>query len=356
MHKLHNVNVVDREDGLQLADLAIKQTDRKPLSEYVSVSLKIPGLYALILLRYLDLAKQHVESTAFAVAFVTRLMRDTKSEQDYRVSDNLNVFLELFTGLLPTFFVECRSVAKRARSESDTPLNPVQCLLNADDVAALLMQLDRQDLQGWGLQLTSKLQAEAGTVDVIAFESFFIPLLSALITIVPWISERVTRYRNLFRTTLQMLAKRFVQIAPQPGKWTYNPRGCGCRNCRQLDQFLISSSQQSIRFPVSSSERAHLHQMLNGTNIRHVTERWGVETLVVTKPATPSLVKHEQWVARFAKAREWILKLDQDVLKQLLDDDYGYLIELEDTRREREGLPSARGAVRRRGPEIIDLT
>lgn len=96
--------------------------------------------------------------------------------------------------------------------------------------------------------------------------------------------------------------------------------------------------------------------MLNGTNIRHVTERFVFETLVVTKPATPSLVKHEQWLARFAKAREWILKLDQDVLKQLLDDDYEYLIELTDTRGEREGLPSARGAVRRRGPEIIDLT
>ena len=48
IHKLQNVDVLDREDGLCLADLAIKQADRKPLGEYVFKSLKIPGRQALI--------------------------------------------------------------------------------------------------------------------------------------------------------------------------------------------------------------------------------------------------------------------------------------------------------------------
>ena len=33
MRTLQNVGIVDREDGLHLTDLAIKQVDRKPLSE-----------------------------------------------------------------------------------------------------------------------------------------------------------------------------------------------------------------------------------------------------------------------------------------------------------------------------------
>lgn len=250
-------------------------------------------------------------------------------------------------------------MAKRGRSESDIPPNPVQCLLSADDVALLLVLLDRQEAEIEGVKLVQKLGAEAGKVDVVAFESFFLPLLEALIIKIPWTPEQVTRYKSLFRTTLLMYAMRFVQIEPQVGNWTDKTQGCSsprCSDCRQLDQFLVNASQQSMRFPVSKNRRQHLHQMLEGTNIKHVTDRRGGDTLVVTKLASPSLAKHEQWEKRFAKAEEQIRKLDPKLLKQLLDDDYEYLTELRDTRRGREGLPSARGAVRRQGPEIIDLT
>lgn len=76
----------------------------------------------------------------------------------------------------------------------------------------------------------------------------------------------------------------------------------------------------------------------------------------MTKPAPPSLVKHEQWQKRFSKALEWIKNLDQEVLEELLDEDYEYLTKLRATKRRREGLPSSCLAVSRQGPEIIDLT
>lgn len=169
----------------------------------------------------------------------------------------------------------------------------------------------------------------------------------------------MTRYKKLFQTTLSMYAMRFVQIDSQLGNWTNKPQGCSsprCSDCPQLDQFLINASQQSMKFPVSKKRRQHLHQMLEGTTITHVTDRRGGDTLVVTKLASPSLAKHGQWQKRFWKAEEQIKTLDQKILKQLLDEDYEYLTELRDTRRGREGLPSARVAVRRQGPEIIDLT
>ena len=114
--------------------------------------------------------------------------------------------------------------------------------------------------------------------------------------------------------------------------------------------------QQSRKFPVRSYERPHLHQTLEGTNIRHDTDRRGIETLVVTKPATPAMVRHEQWQTRFSEAEEQVNKLDQEILQQLLGIDYGYLTELRATRRGHEGPPSARVAVRHQGPDIIDLT
>ncbi|CAD6575940.1 MAG: hypothetical protein ASARMPREDX12_007651 [Alectoria sarmentosa] len=96
--------------------------------------------------------------------------------------------------------------------------------------------------------------------------------------------------------------------------------------------------------------------MLEWTNIRHVTDRRGVETLVVTKPSAPSLAKHEQWRKRFSNAQEQINTLDQEILKQLLGDEYEYITKLRDSKRDNKGLPVARVTERRQGPEIIDLT
>ena len=358
-HKLHNVDVLDRKDGLYLADLAMRQADRGSLLAYVPISLNIPGDYALIPPRYLHLAKPRTGYTAFSVAFVTRLLSDTDPLRARIVNSTFDVILEFISNFLYDFSVDCRSVAKRGRSGSDMPPITVQCLMSADDVAILLVLLDVQETEIQALELVRKLEAEAGKVDVVAFESFFLPLLKALIVKLPWTPELVNRYKKLFRTTLLMYARRYVQIEPQGGDWTDTPRGCGwprCPDCPRLDQFLVNASQQSLKFPVSRNRRQHLHQRLDRTNIKHDTDRRGGDTLVVTKLASPSLAKHEQWQKRFSKAEERIQKLDQTILKQLLDDDYEYLTELRDTRRGREGLPSARVAVRGQGPEIIDLT
>ena len=204
------------------------------------------------------------------------------------------LLLKIINDTLLRFSVECRSVAKRGNSDSDSLPNLADCLTSADDVCILLVQLDRRGHESEVSKMTSLLEAEAGTVDPVAFESFFLPLLQALIETVEWTFERLTIYGNLFRTTLSMYARRFVQIEPEPDSWTTTPLGCGCSLCRELDDFLVNASQQSKRFPVANRARQHLHSRLQFTRISHVTERRGVETLVVTKPNTTSSVKHEQ--------------------------------------------------------------
>ena len=86
--------------------------------------------------------------------------------------------------------------------------------MSSDDVVILIVQLDKRDLEDEVQNVTSKLAVEAGIVDVVAFESFFLPLLEALIATV---HERVTRYGTLFRMTLSKYAMRFVQVEPQAG-------------------------------------------------------------------------------------------------------------------------------------------
>ena len=264
--------------------------------------------------------------------------------------------LEIINDTLLTFSVECRSVIKRGISDSDSLPNSVDCLISADDVCILLVQLDRRGHESEVSKMINQLEAEAGTVDPVVFESFFLPLLQALIETVEWTFERLASYGNLFRTTLSMYARRFVQIEPQPDDWTTTRLGCGCSLCRELDDFLVNASQQSKRFPVANRARQHLHSRLECTRISHVTDRRGVETLVVTKPNTPESVKHGQWQRRFEKAREHVRKLDPTVLKRLLGEDYKPLVRLRGTQRGDEGFVSTRVVGRLQGHEIIDLT
>ena len=295
--------------------------------------------------------------TAFSIAFASRLFSATGPEEVYPTDNAFEpVLLEIINDTLRAFSVECRSVAKRGNSDSDGLPYSVDCLIRADDVCILLVQLDRRGHESELSKMTSLLEAEAGTADPVAFECFFLPLLQALIETVEWTFERLAIYGNLFRTTLSMYARRFVQIEPELGSWTTARLGCGCSLCRELDDFLVNASQQSMRFPVARGARQHLHSRLQFTRISHETDRRGSETLVVTKPNTPSSVKHEQWQRRFEKAREHIRKLDPSVLKRLLGDDYKPLVRLRGSQRGSEGFVGTRVVRRRQGHEIIDLT
>ena len=296
-------------------------------------------------------------STAFSIAFASRLLSATGPDGVYSADNAFEAsLLEIINDTLLTFSIECRSVAKRGNADSDSLPNSVDCLISAADVCILLVHLDRRGHESEVSKMTSLLEAQASTVDPVAFESFFLPLLQALINTVEWTFERLAIFGNLFRTTLSMYAKRFVQIEPEPDNWTTTRLGCGCALCRDLDDFLVNASQQSKRFPVARGARQHLHSRLQCTRISHVTDRRGVETLVVTKPNTPSSVKHGQWARRFEKAREWIGKLDPIVLKRLLGENYKPLVRLRGTQRGDEGFVGTRVVGRRLGCKIIDLT
>lgn len=287
------------------------------------------------------------------VAFATAIMHAGQNG-GLNNKNARELFLELARDIVPKFGVEIQKTTKRERSGRDNTKMSVQCLLDGNDTALFLHQIESESLRMEALEVIGKLEQEAASTELTAFGGFFLPLLGGLIRC--QIPSSAQRYQRLFREILLAYARRYVQVEPRSGDWARDPEGCGCSDCNRLDRFLADPSLESKRFPVSKSKRHHLHCMLNDTEYTHETDRRGVETLVVTKPASRSFAKYEQWKARFSKARQEIKILDQSVLRELLGDDYEYVSKLRATRRGAGELPSARKAPRVQQIEVVDLT
>jgi hypothetical protein len=70
---------------------------------------------------------------------------------------------------------------------------------------------------------------------------------------------------------------------------------CTCHDCKNLKNFLLSSSLQSYTWPLAKDRRQHIHIVLDGSGlpVTHVTLRQGSpQKLVLNK--TPELFKIER--------------------------------------------------------------
>lgn len=196
-----------------------------------------------------------------------------------------------------TFSVECRVSSKRPAPGTDTNSNPIECLMHGPDVDVLLHYLYTKDLTDQFMSVYVKLIHEASGCDLVAFDAFYFPLLSALIIRQTRQTGLLQKHKTLFRGILSLYIKRYVQVEPPAGSWARDPEGCGgsCHDCESLDKFLMDPTLISKRFAVSSNRRHHLHSMLNDTGHKHETERGRFETLVVTKRIDSADKKHEKW-------------------------------------------------------------
>ncbi len=297
--------------------------------------------------------KRFASSTAFMVAFATSI-RGASQNGSLNEEETRRIFLQLAQDIVPKFQVEIRKTAKRENSDRNSTKAVARCLIDGNDTALFLHHLEKENMKTEALEVLGRLGKEAASIELTAFDNFFPQLLRSLLQLQIPLAEQ--RYRNLFRKLLLAYATRYVQTEPPSGDWARRPEGCGCADCDRLDRFLADPLLQSKKFSVSKNRRHHLHCMLNDTEYTHETDRRGIETLVVTKPASHSLAKYEQWKVRFDKAKRKIRELDQGVLKELLGEDYEYLTRLSAARRGAGGLPSAKKVPRRKGVEVVDLT
>ena len=309
-----------------------------------------------IIHRAIAIAKQYTPHPAFLVAFTTRLLTAAETGNAFAAAAD-QVCSEMLRVIADSFSVECRASSKRPAPGTALDSSLIECLMHGPDVDVLLHYHYTKGLNDQYMSVYVKLVYEASGCDLVAFDAFYFPLLSALII-------RQTRHtglrkihRTLFPGVLSLYVKRYVQIEPSAGTWARNPEGCGrsCHDCESLDNFLMDPTLKSKRFPVPSSRRHHLHSMLNQTGHKHETERGRVETLVVTKRIGAADRKHEQWRQRFSAAQERINALDQEALKELLGEEYESMIQL---RADAMEWSEARWKALKRKlrPEVIDLT
>ena len=261
------------------------------------------------------------------LAFITHILSTCSDEtiDDTGATPGLNRLAEV---TCRRFVVQCDQTGTKRDRFGVEISSTVECFSYSDDVALFLHQL--YDSEDWSDhdRLLDRLSLSSESVHTFAFPAFFLPLLTKLATRLQSFPDHVSRYRGLFRTVLCNYHLRYIQSKPPGSDWTRSSEGCReryCRDCKKLDTFLLDPVQEIERFPVSSSNRAHLHQQLDNTRHSHVTDTSG--TLVVKKAECAVHKAFIEWEMTVAEGVKVLRAMDQDILKDLLEDRYTEIVE-----------------------------
>lgn len=135
-------------------------------------------------------------------------------------------------------------------------------------------------------------------------------------------------YIQLYKTVLYNITNRFVQKEPYPPDWTKDRVGCGrCVQCANLDEFLLSPTDQIKDFYALAGVRAHLVKRLRTRNMGWTFRQGRIGNsyyLRVTKLISPAYKKqHDAWAERFAAFSKGFETLQpREELRNLLGEDY----------------------------------
>lgn len=194
-------------------------------------------------------------------------------------------------------------------------------IADAKDMALLLHQLSQKEEWNFHAALLGRVILGIDSVAVGTFQTFFIPLFAKLTSHLNSKPDQFRQHREFFRQSMQTFRVRCIRRKPAgDGNWACAPESFRCcKICIKLDDFLCNPSKEVERFPLSKTDRHHLHQCLNDSQHSHVTDRSTLpETLVVKKAPSPSLRTFQEWEARVKEGEKLLRAIDQDVLKDLL--------------------------------------
>ncbi|KAG8532380.1 uncharacterized protein KY384_002865 [Bacidia gigantensis] len=305
----------------------------------------------------LEIAKAHPTNTAFLIGIAVELLQAAKSSNaDFNVADE--GVGKLVENLLSSFTIECQTTTKRPAPGSQAVDSTVTCLMSAPHTADLLKLLQPISPDKFTL-LLRRLSSNTSSCPPIAFQTFFIPLLTLLQphALSPESDAANPLYATLFFTVLTAYITRYVQRSPVPKRnLSRGPEGCDsprCIDCKRLDAFLADPDKESMDFAVDSGRRAHLHQLLTRTGCSHNTDRRRGDTLVVTKRMTREDRRMVEWEIRWKEARKVVGGLDRRVLRVVLGEAFGVVVACDYGGVVRY-LKRVKG--RREGGDVIDLT
>ncbi|KAL8690810.1 MAG: hypothetical protein Q9218_003836 [Villophora microphyllina] len=294
----------------------------------------------------------------------------------------------------------------RRSSPSPEPSKPN--FMTSTELAKLAFIISDMGLSDEVKSLVQKITTSCESVAMTAFETLLLPFLKILRDLcrdgdrisIDDASENdmTSKFSPLYQGVLASYLTRFVGAEPvHPSDWRRPSKGCGshtCADCKQLDRFLTSPTQQRGRFPIYNNRRAHLHGLVDGDlGLTHDTERTGSpQTLVITKTDKGWQNEHRLWKCGCLTAKSQMEALEPE-LRRLLGDRYNEITGLDAVKtaeyntgikdsgnRERKLLASvqqvpnglkrkagddgegakeakrSKGAENRGGPEIVDLT
>jgi len=291
------------------------------------------------------------------VAFIVQLRID-HTETSLAEKGAKSDFDSLVEAICSRFSVQCQQTGTK-RDHSGDETSPNECLSNADDIALFLHQLASRGKWDLHVTLLNRLTASLDLVPDTALHTFYMSLLTKLATQLQPHPESIPPYREFFSRTLQVYRFQYIQPKPSGGDWSCSPEGCGrghCADCQKLDTFFLDPQKAVERFSVSKNRRQHLHQCLNSAGHSHETDRSTYpETLVVKKAESKSHKAYKAWKARVVEAEKLLGAMGQDMLKELLREQYTELIDLRSIRKTSTGNQRAGGSSRSKA-EIIGPT
>jgi hypothetical protein len=134
-------------------------------------------------------------------------------------------------------------------------------------------------------------------------------------------------FSMLFTVLLEKLISQTYKEKPdKPNGWYMKPRGCGCTDCKGLDLFLTSSTQQSTRFTMAQKRRQHLQSQLpcNGRYATETDRRGSPQGLIVRKvrPFAEYEEDYQKWQAKFSLMQNVLAELQGPFMKKLLGSSY----------------------------------
>ncbi len=290
----------------------------------------------LNLRRVVAFAKKHIVKTAFAIAFVAGLLKAGEEDRIGK-SEVTQIFRQILPDLIPAISLKPVVSNKRAWPDDSMmdpkpePATPVQ--VDSEAIAYLLSQCEALGLSTKLEQLYSKLESEASSADGATLDSIILPFLQKFLdTQQPPIHN--PRVRSFVHNLILAYVKGYVQMEPtQPTDWRRAAKGCGCADCRQLDNFLVDPVRETGEFSMAEKRRNHLNSKLmsgrHGYGFAYYVNReseFDISTARVGSPHTLVVRKtdrtwrrvHDEWQVRADKAKERLKTLDGIKVKEVL--------------------------------------
>jgi hypothetical protein len=279
-----------------------------------------------------------------ATAFLANIF-DNKNPWKGVDSDKAEaIFKDLIADTVSRFDFDSIAKTPCTAKPQEASTGEPQMLSLARSLASFLCHCKTMGYNAELLHVVQMLNEKAIDVKVTRFgrldllQMFFLPLLKNLVLQLKekGVECHETPFQQLFQHTLGSYVVRYVEGEPETFKdWARPTVVCVCKDCRLLNTFLSSPTEQSRRFARKRQRRRHLQNQLPFNGFTFEEDK---RALVITKG---DVIYHDdyynfstveevrkRWSERCDEARKYFAELPTDLLMGLLSDLYEPIISL----------------------------